>query len=98
MVIPLDRMEIMKKVLRGLLISEKRQGMPMRTLQRNYRDIEGRPIPLFGYPDTAALLNSLTDTVYMVSTIKICSFVYFKRILPFYCLRNSSDVSLFSIV
>lgn len=56
----------LKKVLRAVLIAEKSSGMPLRTLQRKYSEIEGKPMPLFGYPDAAALLNSLNDTVFTV--------------------------------
>lgn len=56
----------LKKVIRAILIVEKSNGMPLRVLEGKYRDTEGKPVPLFGYPDTAALLNSLDDTIYTV--------------------------------
>lgn len=65
--IDMEKLNILKKVLRALLISEDiGKGMPLRLVESKYREYEGRSIPLFGYPDTAALMNSLTDTVYMV--------------------------------
>lgn len=57
---------VLKKVIRAILIAEQSKGMPLRLLERKYRESEGKYMPLFGYPDTAALLNSLTDTVFMV--------------------------------
>lgn len=62
----MEKIHVLKKVLRAILISEHGQGMLLRILERKYRESEGTSIPLFGYPDTAALLNSLTDTVSMV--------------------------------
>lgn len=56
----------LKKVIRAILIAEKSNGMLLRILERKYRDLEGKSMPLFGYPDTAALLNLLSDTVYTV--------------------------------
>lgn len=57
---------VLKKVIRAILIAEQSKGMPLRILERQYRESEGTSMPLLGYPDTAALLNSLTDTVFMV--------------------------------
>lgn len=77
MTTPLEKRNTLKKVLRALLISEKREGMALQTLERNYRETEGRSIPLFGYPDTAALMNSLNDTVFTVNNFNILSFAIF---------------------
>lgn len=58
----------LKKVLRATLISIKRNGVPLRTLEQIYQEREGRKIPLHGHSDTFALLHSMTDTVCTVST------------------------------
>lgn len=54
-----------KKVIRSILITAK-HGMTLGQLERSYLEYEGRKVPLFGYPDTAALLYELHDTVYTV--------------------------------
>lgn len=56
----------LKKVIRAILIADKSQGMPLRELERKYSEMEGKSMPLCGYPDTAALLYSLSDTVFTV--------------------------------
>lgn len=56
----------LKKVIRAILIADKSQGMPLRELERKYAEMEGKSMPLCGYPDTAALLYSLSDTVFTV--------------------------------
>lgn len=61
-----EKQNELKKVLRAILIAEKSNGMPLRVLEREYSEMEGRSMPLFGYPDTAALMNSLSDTVFIV--------------------------------
>lgn len=66
-----DKRNELKKVIRAILIAEKSKGMPLRVLERKYSDMEGRSMPLFGYPDAAALLNSLSDTVFTVKSYKI---------------------------
>lgn len=63
----------LKKVIRGLLIAEKSKGMQLRVLERKYRENEGRYMPLLGFPDTAALLYSLGDTVSVVCIIQCVS-------------------------
>lgn len=64
-----DLLGMVKKVLRAILIVEKSKGLPLRMLERQYRESEGRNIPLFGFPDTAALLHSLGDTVKIVCLV-----------------------------
>lgn len=61
-----SEISVLKKVLRAILIAENCEGMPLWQLENTYREWEGRFIPLYGYPDVAALLQSLTDTIYMV--------------------------------
>ncbi|XP_055310115.1 uncharacterized protein LOC129573532 [Sitodiplosis mosellana] len=55
----------LKKVLRATLISIKRDGVSLRSLQQIYQEREGRRIPLLGHADVRGLLESMTDTVYM---------------------------------
>lgn len=62
----IEKRNELKKVLRAILIAKKSSGMSLRALERIYSEMEGKAMPLFGYPDTAALLNSLTDTVFTV--------------------------------
>lgn len=69
----------LKKVVRSLLILEKSNGLSLRMLEHAYGDIEGRSIPLCGFPDTAALLHTLTDTVYTVGFDIIISFFFLVR-------------------
>lgn len=69
----MSQVSMLKKVLRGILIAEKRNGIPLRQLERIYRETEGRNIPLLGYPDTAALLNSLNDTIATVRCFIVCN-------------------------
>lgn len=59
----------LKKVVRAILVSLKRKGVAVSVLEEIYREREGKNIPLFGYSDTIGVLNSLTDTVDMVSTV-----------------------------
>lgn len=96
MTTPLEKRNTLKKVLRALLISEKSEGMALQTLERNYRETEGRSIPLFGYPDTAALMNSLNDTVFTVINFNILSFAIFLMHLSLISLRKL--VELFSLL
>lgn len=73
----------LKKVLRGILIARKRHGIPLRHLESSYREMEGRNIPLCGYPDTAALLNSLNDTISTVRSIDCNSATRNQMLLKF---------------
>lgn len=78
-----------KKMIRAILIAEKSNGMPLRILERKFCDTVGKSVPLFGYPDTAALLNTLDDTVY---TVCYCS-----KYLIFFFLLLSSKYSVHTI-
>lgn len=58
----------LKNVIRAILIAGKSKAMPLSILKREYCAIVGKSMPSFGYPDTAALLESklFSDTVFTV--------------------------------
>lgn len=58
-----------KKVLKALLVSSAKttNGIPVRTLLRDYQDLEGREIPFeqLGFLSAFSLLNSIRDTLFV---------------------------------
>lgn len=69
----------LKKVIRAILIAEKSSQIGLGTLERRFAEIVAIPMPLYGYPDTVALLKSLTDTVLTVCYIlysALCTFTF----------------------
>lgn len=73
----------LNKVIRAVLIAKKPPGMTMRDLEYRYSEIEGKPMPLFGYPDSVALLKSLTDTVSMVCYSQ-CTWLFCIRLIALF--------------
>lgn len=86
--------QALKKVLRAILISDNRNGMPMYLLERAYRDREGTRIPLFGYPNTRMLLAKLDDTV---TTVRASLNNVFNKILNSHRTTGSTRKSIDSV-
>jgi hypothetical protein len=49
-----------KSIIRGLLVSTP-HSMTVGNLEKDYRETEGRDMPLFGYPDIISFLRSIPD-------------------------------------
>lgn len=61
-----DELKTVKKVLKSLIVSVSApSGLPIRTLNKDFAEIEGRPIPFkqFGYQNLLDFLYSIRDTL-----------------------------------
>lgn len=69
----------LKKVIRALLLSSKQDGISLREFEKSFKEQEGRNIPLHGFANVPALLNSMTDTVYTVKTNQTNNLIDIKK-------------------